>query len=97
MHEHMNALWSMGGSEWLLLALFWTLSIVVSVLLILSWRRMPRDEVSAKVSFPLVRMISQWRAVPEVQLAMIGLPLSLLREIAQFPLYSVWHQNDRLW
>lgn len=25
---------------------------------------------------------------------MIGLPLELLWEIAQFPLYTVWHQND---
>jgi len=25
---------------------------------------------------------------------MLGLPLSLLWEIAQFPLYTVWHQND---
>ena len=93
MHEHMNAPWSMGGSEWSLLALFWVLSIVVVILLVLSWRRMPRAETPARES-PPVRAAGRWRAVPEVQLAMLGLPLSLLWEVAQFPLYTVWHQND---
>lgn len=93
MHEHMNAPWSMGGSEWSLLALFWALSIVVVILLVLSWRSMPPAETLARVSLP-VRAAGRWRAVPEVQLAMIGLPLSLLWEVAQFPLYTVWHQND---
>lgn len=29
-----------------------------------------------------------------MRLALLGLPLSLLWEVAQFPLYTVWHQND---
>lgn len=93
MHEHMSAPWSMGGGEWSLLALFWALSIVVAILLVLSWRSMPPAETLARVS-PPVRAAGRWRAVPEVQLTMIGLPLSLLWEVAQFPLYTVWHQND---
>ncbi|NIR59495.1 MAG: hypothetical protein GWO02_08210, partial [Gammaproteobacteria bacterium] len=32
--------------------------------------------------------------VPELVLLTLGLPLELLWEIAQFPLYTVWHQND---
>ena len=93
MHEHMNAPWPMGGGEWSLLALFWSLSLVVIALLVISWRPMLRTEIPAKASHP-VRAVGRWRAMPEVQLAMIGLPLSLLWEVAQFPLYTVWHQND---
>lgn len=35
-----------------------------------------------------------WRDVPEVLLIVLALPLELLWEIAQFPLYTVWHQGD---
>ncbi len=93
MYDHMNAPSSMGGSEWALLAFFWVLSIVVVTLLLLSWRRSPRSGAPAKVLHPSLER-DRWRSVPEVQLAMIGLPLSLLWEVAQFPLYTVWHQND---
>lgn len=34
-----------------------------------------------------------WWAVPELRLLGLGLPLELLWEIAQYPLYDVWHQN----
>lgn len=93
MQNHMNAPWHMGGSEWALLTFFWALSLVVVVLLLFSWRRIPRSEPPFKAPRP-ARSADRWRAVPEVQLALIGLPLSLLWEVAQFPLYTVWHQND---
>jgi hypothetical protein len=35
-----------------------------------------------------------WSRLPEVRLIVLALPLQLLWEIAQFPLYTVWHQND---
>ena len=35
-----------------------------------------------------------WWSVPELRLLGLGLPLELLWEIAQYPLYDVWHQND---
>lgn len=38
--------------------------------------------------------IQSWKILPEVQLLMLSLPLHLLWEIAQFPLYTVWHEND---
>ena len=38
--------------------------------------------------------IQSWKTLPEVQLLMLSLPLHLLWEIAQFPLYTVWHEND---
>ncbi len=34
----------------------------------------------------------QWHQLPELQLLMLALPLHLLWEIAQFPLYTVWHE-----
>lgn len=35
-----------------------------------------------------------WRRLPEFRLLALGLALELLWEVAQFPLYDVWHQND---
>lgn len=32
--------------------------------------------------------------LPEIRLIILALPLQLLWEIAQFPLYTVWHQNN---
>lgn len=37
---------------------------------------------------------SGWRAWPEVRLLTLGLPLELLWETVQFPLYNVWRQHD---
>ena len=36
----------------------------------------------------------QWHQLPELQLLMLALPLHLLWEIAQFPLYTIWHEAD---
>jgi len=35
-----------------------------------------------------------WRSVPEIRLVVLALPLELLWEIAQFPLYTVWHEGS---
>ena len=32
--------------------------------------------------------------MPEVQLIMLATPLQLLWEVAQFPLFTVWHEGD---
>lgn len=93
MHDQMNVPWMMGGSEWIILTLFWVLSAVVIILLLVSWRPKRRVTATPKVIQPF-SLKASWRSIPEVQLAMLGLPLSLLWEIAQFPLYTVWHQND---
>ncbi len=34
----------------------------------------------------------QWHQLPELQMLMLALPLHLLWEIAQFPLYTIWHE-----
>jgi len=36
----------------------------------------------------------KWLLIPELQLIMFGLPLELLWEVAQFPLYTVWQEGD---
>jgi hypothetical protein len=88
MSDHMNMPWYMGGAEWLELTLFWTAAIVVLTALIISLVRQPAFRI--RTAMP----VSCWRNWPEVKLVMLALPLELLWEIAQFPLYDVWHQND---
>jgi hypothetical protein len=34
-----------------------------------------------------------WRCLPETRLLVLGLPLELLWETAQFPLYDIWHES----
>lgn len=36
----------------------------------------------------------RWQKTPEYILLLLALPLQLLWEIAQFPLYTVWHEGD---
>lgn len=93
MHNQMNAPWMMGGGEWVILSLFWIISAVVITVLLITWRPRRSAPVTPKVTQPF-SLKASWRSIPEVKLAMLGLPLSLLWEIAQFPLYTVWHQND---
>lgn len=38
--------------------------------------------------------IHTWKETPEILLLMLSVPLQLLWEIAQFPLYTVWHEGD---
>ena len=38
--------------------------------------------------------ITTWKETPELLLLTLALPLQLLWEIAQFPLYTVWHEGD---
>jgi len=37
--------------------------------------------------------MTNWRHLPEMRLLLFALPLETLWEIAQFPLYTVWHDN----
>lgn len=92
-HDTLNTHWHMGGSEWTLAVAFWALAIPVVVILYFSWQRTPRRVARAVTPEPVVTE-GRWWSVPELRLAILGLPLQLLWEIAQFPLYTVWHQND---
>lgn len=40
-----------------------------------------------------MKPIKNWRKLPEIQLLLFALPLELLWEIAQFPLYTLWHEG----
>jgi len=88
MQDHMNVPWHMGGVEWLELVLFWIAALVMLAMLVASLAKPGTDHKWAMIS------PSGWRNWPEVKLLMLALPLELLWEIAQFPLYDVWHQND---
>jgi len=90
MREHMlNAPWYLGRWEWLELGVFWIATLVIVSLLPHMLRR------RAPAAWPpAIAVFSGWRAWPETRLILVGLPLELLWETAQFPLYDVWHQND---
>ncbi len=88
MPTHMSMPWYMGGFQWMELLLFWFVVLAVTVVLI------TRLAKSGKPSVRLAISTSGWRNWPEIRLIMLALPLELLWEIAQFPLYDVWHNND---
>jgi hypothetical protein len=62
------------------------LSVLAMLIAFFPVRRQFQKERSA--------VVPGWRNWPETRLMMFALPLELLWEIAQFPLYDVWHQND---
>jgi hypothetical protein len=81
----------MGYYEWAELGLFWVLIIVVVALAVLLLQRHQPGKFTPSVPGVTLR---GWSRLPEVRLIVLALPLQLLWEIAQFPLYTVWHQND---
>ena len=83
----------MGYSEWLELAIFAVLVIIAITLLSQNWIRRPKQSINVTAS-PPAHLQSKIIFVPEIQLVMFGLPLQILWEIAQFPLYTVWHEGD---
>lgn len=76
--------------QWAELGLFGLLVAGVAVFLTLFLVRRPKPQGRPAVC----AMISGWRSVPELRLVMLALPLESLWEIAQFPLYTIWHQKD---
>ena len=89
MHSH----WFMGYPEWLELAFFGLLAIIT--LALLTQCRLGRTASSTQAVATLPRLPQRkWLAIPELQLLMFSLPLELLWEVAQFPLYTVWHEGE---
>ncbi len=88
MQSHMNVPWHMGGVEWFELAFFW-----LAVLLIVSLFSISLLKQKAVIK-PSMKHRGWWRNYPETRLLVLALPIELLWEIAQFPLFDVWHQND---
>lgn len=82
----------MGYLEWLELVLF-GIAILIAVVLLAKCRRQGSVEVTAPSAITVParpRLLS----TPELQIVVLGLPLELLWEVAQFPLYRVWHEGD---
>lgn len=98
MRDHMTMPWPMSGSELLEMGFFWTLAVLFLVVLIRLLCRAPRDSGVSPPRGEQTGMFRgwfyRWRDWPETWLLLLALPLELLWEIAQFPLYDVWHQND---
>ncbi len=87
----LHAFATLGTLAWLELGLFIGLNIML--LSALAWmlvkaRRSPPGTAAAPPR------ITPGLHIPELRLLLLALPLELLWEIAQFPLYNVWHQND---
>jgi len=82
----------MSHSEWLEIGLFAILSILALILLSQFRRRVQRGSPPGRKALLSVKK-GGWRAIPEIQLLALGLPLELLWETAQFPLYTIWHQG----
>lgn len=89
MRERMNVPWPMGHGEWLELTVFWIAAALAVLFVTGSLTR--RRGAPPSTARPHPR---SWLALPELRLLMLALPIELLWEIAQFPLYDVWHQND---
>ncbi len=88
MHEHeVTPPFHMGPEIWTELRLFWLLVPMMIALLVASLvsGRSPRQ--------PETQLPHRGSAIPELQLLRLALPLELLWEIAQFPLYDVWYQG----
>jgi len=80
----------MGHLEWLELALFILLSVTAVVLLAFCLRKVCQQQQGAHPA----ATVRHWRDLPELQLLYVGLPFELLWELAQFPLYGVWHEGQ---
>ena len=89
----MHPPWYMGYQEWLELAFFGVLAVITLALLAQCWLRRPASSTPVVSTRPLLPQ-RKWFSIPELQLLMFGLPLELLWEVAQFPLYTVWQEGD---
>ena len=87
----MNPAMSFRWFEALEMSLFVLLILLVLLLLI---RCTLTKRQAIMVSSKSDHQARVWQDVPELQLLMLALPLHLLWEIAQFPLYTVWHEGD---
>lgn len=93
MDNPMHPPWFMGHIEWLEVSLFTLFGIIIVILLTQCRLRTYKNPTDALKS-PHLERNRHWRSIPEIQLLVLGLPLELLWEVAQFPLYTVWHEGD---
>jgi len=89
----MHPPWYMGYQEWLELAIFGLLAVITLALLTQCRLHRPASSTPDISTRPALSR-RKWLAIPELQLLMFSLPLQLLWEVAQFPLYTVWQEGD---
>jgi len=89
----MHPPWYMGYQEWLELVFFGLLAVIILALLTQCRLRRPASPTPSVSARPVLPQ-RKWLAIPELQLLMFSLPLQLLWEVAQFPLYNVWQEGD---
>ena len=92
MNTTMHQSWRMGHIEWLELAAFVSVAAFAIALLLLAVCRLFSSPYQRERPVPQTPKLN-WQRVPEILLLVLGLPLHLLWEIAQFPLYTVWHEG----
>ena len=84
-HFHWSELLEIGG---------FTLLVLIALILIVRLRVFSISIKSEKDNSVVIKHRRSWFDTPEVALVILSLPLHLLWEIAQFPLYTVWHEGD---
>lgn len=89
MHPYAHLKWI----ELLEVGLFVLLSLLVLMLFIRFFVITPYVTGASKENIAPGQNQS-WVNIPEIRLLMLSVPLQLLWEIAQFPLYTVWHDGD---
>ena len=70
-----------------LLVLFFLIFLVRFLILAPTINERPKENI-------VLGKMQSWKETPEFLLLTLSLPLQLLWEIAQFPLYTVWHEGD---
>ena len=70
-----------------LLVLFFLIFLVRFLILAPTINERPKENIA-------LGKMQSWKETPEFLLLTLSLPLQLLWEIAQFPLYTVWHEGD---
>ena len=89
MHPYVHLNWL----ELLEIGFFVLLALLVLMLIMGFFVRTSYATKNTKKVIAL-KQIRSWENLPEIQLLMLSVPLQLLWEIAQFPLYTVWHEGD---
>ncbi len=72
---------------------FFVLLIVLALIIFFRFFVLRRVGITNDRKTP-TQLIQSWNQIPEILLIVLSLPLQLLWEIAQFPLYTVWHEGE---